>query len=97
MSMHFRPSHPVSSHAVSPQVLGESFGELIRSARLRDGRPLNEIAPSAGLTVTQWEAIEAGHVPDTVEHVYLMAQVLHLGRLFRAFLVQLCVGVWEQK
>jgi hypothetical protein len=97
MSTSFTASHPISSRAVSPQILGKSFGELIRNARMQDGRPLEEIAPLAGLTVKEWTTIEAGQVPDTVEHVYLLAAVLYLGRSWRDFLVQLCVGVWEQK
>ena len=47
--------------------------------------------------MAEWEAIEAGQLPDCVEQVYLIASALHLGKRFRAFLVHLCIGVWEQQ
>ena len=36
------------------------FGEMIRKARVADGRPLEEIAPLAELTIPGWVKIEAG-------------------------------------
>jgi hypothetical protein len=42
-----------------------------------DDRPLEELAPLAGLTVGAWRAVEAGSVPDTWEQVRLMADAIH--------------------
>ena len=59
MSMTILP-HPPSLRAVPRQAHGQNFGELIRAARLNDGRTLEELAPLAALTIAEWEAIEAG-------------------------------------
>lgn len=62
------------------RVCAEAFAEHIRGARLRDGRPLAELAPGAGLTVEEWEEIEGGRMPDTWEHILLLVTVLHFDR-----------------
>jgi len=85
------------SHATSLRckVSGQVFGELIRKARVADGRPFEEIAPLAGLTVSEWVEIEAGRVPDTWEHVCLLANALGLSRSWMASVVHHCVEAWE--
>ncbi len=84
-------------HAISlrRKVSGQVFGELIRKARVADGRPLEKIAPLAALTVPEWVEIEAGRVPDTWEHVCLIANALGLSRSWMASVVHLCVAAWE--
>ena len=74
---------------------GHVFGELVRKSRVADGRRLEEIAPLAGLTVPEWVEIEAGQVPDTWEHVCLLANALGLSRSWMASVVHLCVAAWE--
>jgi hypothetical protein len=76
-------------------VPGQVFGELIRKSRVADGHPLEELAPLAGLTVPEWVEIEAGRVPDTWEHVCLLANVLGLNRSWMASVVHLCLEAWE--
>ena len=89
-------SHPpLSRRAVPRRAHGQNFGGLIRAARLDLGLPLEEIAPLAGLTVPEWEAIEAGKVPDLVEQIYLLVQALQLGNSWRPYLVKLFIGAWE--
>lgn len=96
MSIMSSSAHPASSHNLSPHACGQILGEQIREARLQDGRPLEELAPLAGLTVAEWEAIEAGQVPDTWEQICLMATALQQDRSWRASLVHLCQGAWEK-
>jgi transcriptional regulator with XRE-family HTH domain len=92
MSMENSPSRQaLRPSPVNPQACAEILGRHIRSARLRDGRPLEEIAPLAGLTVPEWEEIEAGRAPDTWEHICLISAVLYLGRSWRPYLAQLWV------
>jgi hypothetical protein len=74
------------------QSSARQFGELVQLARERDGRPLEELAPLTGLTVPGWEAIEAGQVPDTWEQVCLIVSALHLGRIWRRYLLDRYVG-----
>jgi hypothetical protein len=74
---------------------GHVFGELIRKSRVADGRSLEEIARLAGLTVPEWMEIEAGRVPDTWEHVCLLANALGLNRYWMASAAHLCLEAWE--
>lgn len=77
---------------VSSQACVQGLGDLIRSARLTDDRPLEEIAPLAGLTQPEWERIEAGQAPDTWEQIRLIAAVLYLGRSWMPYLRDRWVG-----
>lgn len=72
----------------------EILGQHIRSLRQSDDRPLEELAPQAGLTVTDWEAIEAGQLPVAWEQILLLARVLHLGRSWMPYLAKLGAGAW---
>jgi hypothetical protein len=73
----------------------QAFAHHIRSARIRDGRPLAELAPLAGLTVADWEEIEAGRAPDTWEQVLLLANLLGFGRSWLPYFADLCQGAHE--
>jgi transcriptional regulator with XRE-family HTH domain len=90
------PLSSSDSHAISlrRKVSGQVFGELIQKARVADGRPLEEIAPLAGLTVSEWMEIEAGQVPDTVEHICLLANALGLSQSWKSSVVNHCVETW---
>jgi hypothetical protein len=74
-----------------------SFGENIRIARINDRRPLEELAPKAGLTVEEWESIEAGQLPIAWEQVLLLARVLRLGRSWMPYLMKLWAKAWGGK
>jgi hypothetical protein len=87
-SLHLAPRRSTPS----PLLCARLLGEHIRAARLRDGRPLEELAPGAGLTVAQWEGIEAGQAPYAWECICLMAAVLNLGRSWTPYLAQLWSG-----
>jgi hypothetical protein len=79
------------------RLCGQIFGDHIRAARIRDGRPLAELAPKAGITVEEWEEIEAGRVPDTWEHVLLLVMVLELDRKsWLPYFARLCEGAQER-
>ena len=81
MSMKRSSSHRASRRSTrNPQVCARLLGEHIQAARLSDGRPLEELAPQAGLTVLQWADIEAGQSPCAWECICVIAMVLHLGR-----------------
>ena len=90
---HHDPWH-VADHA---RGCAEAFGAHIHSARLQDGRCLEELAPQAGLTVAEWEAIEAGQLPLAWEQVLMLATVLRLGRSWMPYLRKLCAKAWGDK
>ncbi len=94
-------SHTASLHdpryvANQAQACAEILGQHIRSLRLQDGRPLEELAPGAGLTVADWEAIEAGQLPMAWEQVLSLAMVLHLGRSWMPYLLKLWGKAWPK-
>jgi len=84
-SLHLAPRRSTPN----PLVCARLLGQHIQAARLRDGRPLTELAPLAGLAAPEWERIEAGQAPDTWEQVCLIATVLYLGRSWTPYLLQL--------
>jgi len=80
-----RPSQP-------PEFYARLLGSSIRAARLMDGRPLEELAPLAGLTVAEWVEVETGQVPPSWELVVWLAQLFGLGRKWLKYLLPLYVG-----
>ena len=68
----------------------QHFGEHIRIARINDGRPIAELAPKAGLSVGEWQAIEDGQLPETWEQVLLLGMVLRIGPQWMKYLRRLC-------
>jgi hypothetical protein len=78
-----------------PKHCAKLFGELIRHFRELDGRPIEKLAPSAGLSPEGWEAIEAGQAQFCLEQVLLLATVLHLGDSYLVPLLSLGAGAQE--
>jgi DNA-binding XRE family transcriptional regulator len=94
--MSVSPSSPAPRRSANyRRICAQAFAGHIRTARLRDGRPLAELAPRAGLTVEEWEQIEAGRVPGTWEIVLLLAMVLELDRSWLPYFARLCEGARE--
>ena len=87
----FRPTRS------DPTLCGQLFGQLIRNCRDLDGRPLEELAPQAGLAPAEREAIEAGQAPGTVEQVLLLAMALRLGDSWLVTLLRLCARAQEKQ
>ena len=75
-----------------PKVCARLLGEHIRNFRLMDGRPLEELAPLAGLTVEVWEAIEAGETLCAWECIITIAMALRLGDSWRQYLAP----IWDR-
>jgi hypothetical protein len=79
---------------VHREACAKAFGQHIRSLRLLDDRPLEELALGAGLTIEEWEAIENGQLRLAWEQVLMLAMVLRLGRSWMPHLMKLCAGAW---
>lgn len=91
-SMRLSSSSRVRPTAASPELCAQILGDYIRMARCNADRPIEELAPLAGLTVPEWKAIEAGQAPDTWEQICLIAAVLGLGHSWMPRLMRLYVG-----
>jgi len=71
------------------------FGSLIREAREERGRSVEEAAEAAGMSTSEWEAVEAGQVPETWEKVRRMADGLGIDRSWIVPLVLFCREAWD--
>jgi len=80
--------------AYQRQVWAQFFGSLIREAREQRGRSVEETAPQAGMTVEEWEAMEAGKVPATREQLASIAGALQVEWNSIAGLAVLCRQAW---
>jgi hypothetical protein len=83
----FTPSTP------DPRRCAQVLGDLIQAARNIDGRPLEKIAPMAGLAVEDWLAIEAGGAADFCwEQMLLIGQVLGRGSSWMSYVTRFYKG-----
>ena len=95
MSSMRRESLPRSPRsAYQRRVWGEFFGDLIRSAREVRSLSVEEAARRAGMTASEWEAIEAGRVPRTREQLQAVAAGLDIEWIAMAGLAILCRQAW---
>lgn len=76
------------------QVWSEFFGGLIRSAREERTLSVEEVARAAGMSASEWEAIEAGAVPRTREQLQAVAAGLAIKWEDFAGLVIFCRQAW---
>lgn len=90
------PTSPARRSAAYRRLCAQAFAEHIRAARLRGGRALAELAPGAGITVSEWEQIEAGRIPDAWEQVLRLVAALGIDRSWLPYFARLCEGAQEQ-
>jgi hypothetical protein len=77
-------------------VWGGLFGSLIRDVRIEKGRSVQEAAAAAGMGVVEWEAVEAGQVPENWEKACQMGDALGADRMGMASLVLFCHEAWDK-
>jgi len=95
MSIAFRNSFSHSPRAAyEQQVWGEFFGDLIRSAREERTLSVEEVARAAGMSASEWSAIEEGAVPGTREQLQAVAAGLAIKWEDFASLVIFCRQAW---
>jgi transcriptional regulator with XRE-family HTH domain len=67
---------------------------LIQGVREEKGRSIEETARLAGMTVSEWEEIEAGRMPSTREQLAVMADALEVDWNGMASLAVFCRQAW---
>jgi transcriptional regulator with XRE-family HTH domain len=91
----FPDSLPRSPRAAyERQVWGEFFGDLIRSAREQRTLSVEEAARAAGMSASEWQAIETGTVPRAREQLQAVAAGLAIQWEDFAGVVILCRRAW---
>ena len=88
------PSSRRSFAALRRKSWGRLFGAFLRDARLERGRSVEDAAGAAGMEVGEWEAVEAGQVPDWAL-TGRMADALGVDRMGIASLVLFCHEAWD--
>jgi transcriptional regulator with XRE-family HTH domain len=71
------------------------FGLSIRAARTEAGLSIEEAARLAGMQVSEWMAIEDGHVPQDMDRLRAMAGAMEISFEKVENLILLCREAWE--
>ena len=77
------------------QVWGRMFGRGIQAARNESGLSIEEAAGLSGMQISEWMAIEDGHVPQEIDRLRAMAAALEISFEKMFNLVLLCREAWE--
>jgi transcriptional regulator with XRE-family HTH domain len=70
------------------------FGGMIQERREAIGRSVEEAARLAGMELSEWAAVESGHIPADPDWLRSMAAALEVRFDELALLVYLCQGAW---
>lgn len=95
MSMTEIASLPPSIATEMRQFWGRMFGSGIQAHRQRAGISVEEAAGLSGMTVSEWMAIEDGHVPQDVNRLRAMAAAIEIRYDQIATMALLCQDAWE--
>ena len=94
----YKLSHPLPPTHVPElrrQVWGRLFGLGIRATRTQAGISIEKAAKLSGMEVSEWMAIEDGHVPQEVDRLRAMAATLAISFEKVMNWVLLCREAWE--
>jgi len=81
-------------HEVTRKVWGQLFGIFMRKAREKSCLPLEATAFLAGMSTSEWLAIESGQVPDPAQ-LDRMAAALGMSLEQMGGAVRICRGAWK--
>ena len=81
-------------HETTRKVWGRLFGTFMKDAREKSCLPLEATASLAGMSASEWLAIESGQVPDPGQ-LNLMAAALGMSLEQMGVVVLICRGAWE--
>ena len=91
----FRPLPPTYVPELRRQAWGRLFGLGIRATRTEAGMSIEEAAGLSGIELSEWMAIEDGHVPQQVERLRAISAVLEISFEKVMNWVFLCREAWE--
>ena len=91
----FRPLPPTYVPELRRQAWGRLFGLGIRATRTEAGMSIEEAAGLSGMQVSEWMAIEDGHVPQEVDRLRAMAAAMEISYDKLLNMALLCREAWE--
>ena len=91
----FAPLPSTYAPELRRQVWGNLFGSSIQAARTEAGLSIEEAAGLSGMEISEWMAVEDGHVPQDINRLRAMAAAMEISFDKIANLVLLCRGAWE--
>jgi len=77
------------------QMWGRLFGRGIQQCRQQAGLSLEEAARLSGMELSEWMAIEEGHVPQDTNRLHAMADAMQVSYDKFLNLAVLCRDAWE--
>jgi len=95
MSMNYAPlpSNPVNDDLRC--CWARLFGKFVESAREQTGRSIEQTAARIGMTIEDWQEVEAGRLlPNTREQVYVLADAIDMEWSEMVEIVRLCRNAW---
>ena len=73
---------------------GRMFGRMVQGAREKKSCSVEAAAQLAGMTTAEWEAVEAGQVPETRARLQALAAGLEMDMSHLGLLVLFCREAW---
>ena len=90
----FRPLPPDFVPEIRRKVWGELFGFFIKGSRNQANMSVEEAAALSGMTISEWMAIEDGHVPQQMDRLRAIAATLELSWDAMLNMLTLCQEAW---
>ncbi len=95
MSMHlFAPLPADCDTEYRHAFWGRMFGRMVQGAREKKSCSVEAAAQLAGMTTAEWEAVEAGQVPETRVRLQALAAGLEMDMRQLGPLVLFCREAW---
>ena len=95
MSKMFAPLPPSYVPEIRRQSMGRLFGFCIQETRKNAGLSIEDAARLSGMELTEWTSIEEGNVPQDINKLRTMAEVMQIKFDQIASMVLVCRGAWE--
>ena len=93
MSTHIRKMFASLPSTYVPELRRQVWGRMF--ARNESGLSIEEAAGLSGMQISEWMAIEEGHVPQEIDRLRAMAAALEISFEKMFNLVLLCREAWE--
>lgn len=90
----FRPLPPTYVPELRRQVWGRLFGLFIQGRRNEVNMSVEEAAGLSGMAVSEWMAIEDGHVPQEMDRLRAISASLELAWERMLNMLALCQEAW---